>query len=173
LSEIDRSIQERLRQLTGLGATARLEDRLAAMAMVEREIDRARRAFGMFFEVFAQRGTAFGPALAAHDAIARDCYAVVRRAAPRVFGGPVLAPLTYMEHGYSPATMRRGVTLARLLGEPNPFPLIRIPWDRDQPWQATFLHEVCHNLQADLGLWVENRQAIIQGLLLSASPHWP
>ena len=35
--------------------------------------------------------------------------------------------------------------------------MIRIPWDRDNPWQAVFLHEVAHNLQADLGLWHENR----------------
>jgi len=52
------------------------------------------------------------------------------------------------------------VQLGRLLGEANPFPLIRIPWDRDQPWQAVFLHEVAHNLQADLGIWQENRQAV-------------
>ena len=70
--------------------------------------------------------------------------------------GPLLKPVCYMEHGYSPATMRRGVALARLLGEPNPFPLIRIPWDRDQPWQAVFLHEVAHNVQSDLGIWQEN-----------------
>jgi hypothetical protein len=70
-----------------------------------------------------------------------------------------------MEHGYSPATMRRGVTLSRLLGEPNPFPVIRIPWDRDHPWQAVFLHEVAHNLQADLGIWQENRQAVLRRVL--------
>ena len=40
-----------------------------------------------------------------------------------------LKPLTYMEHGFSPATLRRGVVLSRLLGEANPFPIIRIPWD--------------------------------------------
>jgi hypothetical protein len=70
-----------------------------------------------------------------------------------------------MEHGYSPATMRRGITLSRLLGETNPFPLIRIPWDRDQPWQAVFLHEVAHNLQADLRIWQENRQAVLRRVL--------
>jgi hypothetical protein len=125
---------------------------------------RARRAFGMFFETFAQRGTAFAPALAAHDAIARDCYAAVRAAAPKIFPGPLVPPLTYLEHGYSPATSRRGVTLSRLLGERNPFPLIRIPYDRDRPWQAVFLHEVAHNLQADLGLWEQNRMAVLQRL---------
>jgi hypothetical protein len=164
LSLIGRQIRERLRQVGELDAKASIDSRLVAMAMVEREVDRARRAFGMFFEVFQQRGTAFAPSLAAHDAIARDCYTAISKAAPRTFGGTLLSPITYMEHGYSPATMRRGVTLSRLLGESNPFPLIRIPWDRDQPWQAVFLHEVAHNIQADLGLWVENRQALIQRL---------
>jgi hypothetical protein len=122
----------------------------------------------MFYEVFAQRGTSFGPSLAAHDAIAADCYHAVRQAAPRIFESPLLKPVCYMEHGYSPATMRRGVQLSRLLGEANPFPLIRIPWDRDQPWQSVFLHEVAHNLQADLGIWQENRQAVLRRVMGSA-----
>jgi hypothetical protein len=75
-----------------------------------------------------------------------------------------------MEHGYSPMTMRRGVTLSRLLGETNPFPLIRIPWDREKPWQATFLHEVAHNLQADLGIWDETRQAVLERLITEDLP---
>ncbi|KVH79892.1 hypothetical protein WJ41_31765 [Burkholderia ubonensis] len=141
---------------------------LIDIALVERELDRARRLFGMFYEVFAQRGTSYGPALAAHDAIAEDCYQAIRQAAPRIFDGPLLKPVCYMEHGYSPATMRRGVQLSRLLGEQNPFPLIRIPWDRDQPWQSVFLHEVAHNLQADLGIWQENRQAVLKRIMGSA-----
>jgi hypothetical protein len=164
LSAIDRAVQARLRSLPHIRAEEEGETFLQAMAMVERELDRLRRAFGLFFEIFAQRGTAFASALAAHDVIARDCYAVVRKAAPQIFSGPLISPLTYLEHGYSPATMRRGVTLSRLLGESNPFPLIRIPYDRDQPWQAVFLHEVAHNLQADLGLWVENKNAVIHRL---------
>jgi hypothetical protein len=164
LQLIDRDVRARLQTLDKLDHRAPPDDWLLAMAMVERELDRARRAFGMFFEIFAQRGTAFAPSLAAHDAIARDCYAVVRAAAPKIFAGPLVAPLTYLEHGYSPATSRRGVTLSRLLGERNPFPLIRIPYDRDRPWQAVFLHEVAHNLQADLGLWVQNRTALLQRL---------
>jgi hypothetical protein len=74
-----------------------------------------------------------------------------------------------MEHGFSPATMRRGVLLNRLLGEPNPFPIVRIPWDRDNPWQAVFLHEVSHNLQADLGIWQENRQAVVRRVIRASS----
>jgi len=165
LARIEEQIQRRFQQLVGTWSRAPLDRVLVDIALVERELDRARRAFGLFFEVFAQRGTTFAPALAAHDAIATDCYTAVREAAPRIFPGPILKPLSYMEHGYSPATMRRGVTLSRLLGEPNPFPVIRIPWDRDHPWQAVFLHEVAHNLQADLGIWQENRQAVLRRTL--------
>lgn len=164
LEQIDQSVKARLAELARLGPGAKLEDRLLAMAMVERELDRARRAFGLFFEVFAQRGTAFAPALAAHDAIARDCYNAVRNG-PRLLNRKLIPPLSYLEHGYSPATMRRGVALSRLFGETNPFPLIKIPFDRDHPWEAAFLHEVAHNLQADLGLWVELQQSVMRRLV--------
>jgi hypothetical protein len=165
LCTIDREVVQRMRTVTANWRTAPLDRVLNDMALVEREIDRARRAFGMFFEMFGQRGTSFAPNLAAHDIIGADCYTAVREAAPRIFRGPLLKPLCYMEHGYSPATVRRGVVLSRLLGEPNPFPVIRIPWDRDNPWQPVFLHEVAHNLQADLGIWQENRQAVLRRTL--------
>lgn len=160
LAQIDRAIEKRLLFLQTHWRSAPARTVLLYIALVEREVDRARRAFGMFFELFSQRGSVFAPALAAHDVIAADCYTAIRKAAPLIFRGPLLKPLTYMEHGYSPATMRRGITLRRLLGEDNPFPIIRIPWDRDNPWQAVFLHEVAHNLQADLGIWHENSQAV-------------
>jgi hypothetical protein len=160
LAAIDRSVARRLEHMRRILHVAPPSQILVAMSLVEREIDRARRAFGMFFEVFSQRGSTFAPALAAHDAVAADCYAAIRESSPTIFQGPMLKPLTYMEHGYSPATSRRGVTLRRLLGDTNPFPVIRIPWDRDNPWQSVFLHEVSHNLQADLRIWQENHEAI-------------
>jgi hypothetical protein len=165
LAQIDGEIRRRLEQAQERWATAPFNRVLVDIAMVERELDRARRAFGLFFEVFGQRGTTFAPVLAAHDTIAVDCYTAIRQAAPQMFRGPLLKPVCYMEHGFSPATMRRGVVLSRLLGESNPFPIIRIPWDRDNPWQAVFLHEVAHNLQADLGIWQENRQAVMRRLM--------
>jgi hypothetical protein len=165
LAQVEAQIRKRFAHLRQTWSSVALERVLIDIALVERELDRARRLFGMFFEVFAQRGTSFGPALAAFDMIAQDCYTAVREAAPRLFSGPILKPVCYMEHGYSPATMRRGVALNRLLGEPNPFPVIRIPWDRDHPWQAVFLHEVAHNLQADMRIWQENRQAVARRVL--------
>lgn len=168
LAAIDAQVARRLEHLQETWGSAPLDRVLIDIALVEREVDRARRAFGLFFELFSQRGSAFAPTLAAHDVIAADCYAAVRQAAPRVFRGSLLKPLCYMEHGFSPATMRRGVQLNRLLGEPNPFPIVRIPWDRDNPWQAVFLHEVSHNLQADLGIWQENRQAVVRRVIRSS-----
>lgn len=165
LAKIDRQIQQRLEQVENTWSTAPINQVLRDIALVEREVDRSRRAFGLFFEVFGQRGTTFAPALAAHDVIAVDCYAPIRQVAPALFRGPLLKPICYMEHGFSPATMRRGVQLNRLLGEANPFPIVRIPWDRDNPWQSVFLHEVAHNLQADLGIWQENRSAVVQRTL--------
>lgn len=39
---------------------------LIDIALVEREFDRAGRAFGLFFEIFSQRGTTFAPS---HSAV--------------------------------------------------------------------------------------------------------
>jgi hypothetical protein len=167
LAQISGRIATRLKHLNRIWAQPGIERKLVAAAMLEREIDRARRSFGMFFELFSQRGSSFARALAAHDTIAADCYRAVRAAAPEVFSGPLLKPVTYMEHGYSPATQRRGIQLARLLGDRNPFPVIRIPWDRDNPWQAVFLHEVSHNLQADMGIWEENQTAVANRMTTS------
>jgi len=168
LASIDRNIVRRLRIVRQEWRRADPQRVLVDVALVEREVDRARRAFGMFFEVFGQRGSSFAPVLAAHDAIAADCYAAVRQGAPRLLDRQILAPVTYLEHGYSPATMRRGAVLSRLLGEANPFPIIRIPWDRDNPWQSVFLHEVSHNLQADMGIWQENQMAVAKSVLLAS-----
>jgi hypothetical protein len=52
--------------------------------------------------------------------------------------------------------------LQRLLGETNPFPLVRVPHEHIQsPWGlGVFLHEVSHNLHSDLGVWEENASAL-------------
>jgi hypothetical protein len=164
LSGIDRLVRTQLdalaRDLRQPGVES--DELLRKAALVEREIDRARRTYGLFFDVFIQRGTMFGPALAACDMIAADCFQAVRRAAPGLIHGPLLKPVTYLEHSFSPATFRRGVMLRRLLGEQNPFPLVRIPYERiESPWgMGVVLHEIGHNLQADLGVWQETQQAV-------------
>lgn len=161
LGAIDHRIADRIATLRETVKDLSPSEVLTAIAMVERELDRARRTWGLFFDVFSQRGSSFAPTLSAHDVIADDCYAAVVPAVARLYPGPGLRPVTYMEQGFSPVTYRRGVQLSRLLGETNPFPLIRIPWDRDNLWQGVFLHECAHNLQADLGIWQENRKAVV------------
>jgi hypothetical protein len=168
LASIDREISRRLRVVEREWTHLPPQRVLIDIALVEREVDRARRAFGMFFEVFSQRGSRYAPVLAAHDVIANDCYEAVHQAAPRLLDRKVLSPVTYLEHGYSPATMRRGAVLSRLLGEANPFAVIRIPWDRDNPWQSVFMHEVAHNLQADMRIWQENKVAVVKRVLTAS-----
>ncbi|MEI9983700.1 MAG: hypothetical protein WDN69_11155 [Aliidongia sp.] len=43
--------------------------------------------------------------------------------------------------------------------------MIRIPWDRDNPWQSVFLHECAHNLQADMTIWQETQTALAKRVL--------
>jgi hypothetical protein len=92
LAQISARIAGRLAHLQRIWSRRETEPKLIATAMVEREIDRARRSFGMFFEIFSQRGSSFARPLAAHDMIATDCYRAVRAAAPDVFSGALLKP---------------------------------------------------------------------------------
>lgn len=176
LREIDTDVRRALQRLSTALRSERPDSRevLNRSALLEREIDRARRAFGLFFDVFSQRGTRFAPALAACDAIAVDCFRAVRRAAPGLLDTPLLKPLTYLEHGFSPATFRRGVLLRRLLGERNPFPLIRVPYERvEAPWgMGVILHEIGHSLQADLGVWQETETALQRRVLGVTGNPW-
>ncbi|RKH67785.1 hypothetical protein [Corallococcus aberystwythensis] len=176
LGEIDRDVRRALSRLNGRlrDAPPTSDEVLERNALLEREIDRARRAYGLFFDVFSQRGTRFAPALAACDAIAVDCFQAVRKAAPGLLHGPMLKPVTYLEHGFSPATFRRGVLLSRLLGERNPFPLIRVPYERvEAPWgMGVILHEIGHNLQADLGIWQETQVALQRRVLHATGNPW-
>ncbi len=176
LESIDSTLRKHLDELRAMersGAPSR-ERLLHRCALVEREVDRARRTYGLFFEVFAQRGTGFAPALAACDVVAADCFAIVRRSAPGVLHGPLLKPVTYLEHGFSPATFRRGVMLSRLLGETNPFPLVRVPYERvHSPWgMGVLLHEIGHNLQADMTIWQETRAALQRRVLSASKDPW-
>lgn len=182
-----RLVNRRLKQLDGevaaaVGSLRQVSDDpttapehvLATCAVVERQIDRSRRAYGLYYDVFSQRGTRFARPLAACDAIAADCYAVVREALPGVLPADAVEPLTYLEHSQSPATFRRGVMLKRLLGEANPFPLLRVPYDRvESPWgMGVLLHEIGHNLQSDLGIWEPTRLAVLRRVLEATRDPW-
>jgi len=108
-----------------------------------------------YFELFGQRqGQPYGDWLLSCDRIAQDCYQAAYLGVGVAKSVPAPPPFAYMRTGFSPATFRRGIPLARLGRNLNPFPLVQLPYHRlVNPWTlGAILHEVSHNLQNDLGL---------------------
>lgn len=120
------------------------------------------RVWDFYFELFGQRQTAFGPWLLACDKIALDCYQHVHMHLGRPRSIPSPGPFAYMRTGFSPATYRRNIPLRKLGRQLNPFPLVQLPYHRMvNPWtMGAVLHEVCHNLQNELGLEREIPRAV-------------
>jgi hypothetical protein len=119
-----------------------------------------------YFDLFIQRLSSFGERLRSVDRIAANCYEDLYVGLGTAQPTPSLLPFSYANSGFSPATFRRGVPLMRLRRNPNPFPLIMLPQHRlDNVWAlSSVLHEVSHNLQADLGLWQEIPARVYQRL---------
>ena len=124
-----------------------------------------------YFDLFVQRLSNFGERLRTVDRIAANCYEDLYVGLGTAQPTPSLLPLSYANSGFSPATFRRGVPLMRLRRNPNPFPLIMLPQHRlDNVWAlSSVLHEVSHNLQADLGLWQEIPARVYQRLTKEGS----
>lgn len=106
-------------------------------------------------DLFVQRLSTFGERLRSTDRIGANCYEDLYVGLGTAQPTPTLLPFSYADSGFGPATYRRGVPLRRLRFHPNLFPLIMLPQHRlDNVWAlSSVLHEVSHNLQADLGLW--------------------
>ena len=102
-----------------------------------------------------QRLSKFGERLRAVDRIGANCYEDLYVGMGTAKPTPTLLPFSYAQSGFSPLTYRRGVPITRLRRQPNPFPLIMLPQHRlENVWAlSSVLHEVSHNLQADLGMW--------------------
>lgn len=110
-----------------------------------------------YFDLFVQRLSSFSERLLSVDRICANCYEDLYVGIGAAQPTPSLLPFSYASSGFSPATYRRGVPLPRLSYNKNLFPLIMLPQHRlDNVWAlSSVLHEVSHNLQADLGLWDE------------------
>ncbi|GAB1539796.1 hypothetical protein NUACC21_24630 [Scytonema sp. NUACC21] len=119
-----------------------------------------------YFDLFVQRLSSFAEQLRSVDRIAANCYEDLYVGLGTAQPTPNLLPFSYANSGFSPATFRRGVPLRRLRHHPNLFPLIVLPQHRlDNVWAlSSVLHEVSHNLQADLGLWEEIPARVYQRL---------
>jgi hypothetical protein len=157
-----RDLVERTRWVEAAAAAARREPSSARLrVLLERKEAVANRVlyveglWDFFFDLFVQRLSSFGERLRAIDRIGANCYEDLYVGMGTAKPTPALLPFSYASSGFSPATFRRGVPIARLRKHPNPFPLIMLPQHRlENVWaMSSVLHEVSHNLQADLGLW--------------------
>ncbi len=131
-------------------------------------VQRVEKVWDFYFELFGQRQSApFGSWLLSADRIALDCYQAAYLGVGREKSVVAPPPFCYMRTGFGPATYRRGIKLARIGRELNPFPLIQLPYHRlINPWTlGAVLHEVSHNLQNDLGLNKAAPRAIARRLL--------
>ena len=131
----------------------------------------------VYWDIFGQRLTRIAPQLLASDRIALDCYQYVYGGLGKARSIPSPAPLSYMEGGVGPATFRRGVALRKLGRLANPFPLVKLPYSRlVTPWTLGAIpHEIGHNLQSDLGLWLAvprlvNRRLAAAGTVAGHAP---
>jgi len=137
--------------------TTRLHVLLERKQTVSNRVLYVEGIWDFYFDLFVQRLSSFGERLRAVDRIAANCYEDLYVGLGTAQPTPSLLPFSYAHTGFSPATFRRGVPLRRLRHNPNLFPLIMLPQHRlDNVWAlSSVLHEVSHNLQADLGLWEE------------------
>lgn len=135
--------------------TANLARLLRRKDTVTGQVFYAEGIWDFYFDLFVQRLSAFGERLRAVDRIAANCYEDLYLGLGTARPAPRLLPFSYASAGFSPLTYRRGVPLNRLRRHPNLFPLVILPQHRlDNVWAlSSVLHEVSHNLQADLGLW--------------------
>lgn len=129
-------------------------------------VGEAERVWHFYWEVFSQRQTFVAPLLLAADRIALDCYQWTWQGLGAARSVPSPPPFTFLESGIGPATYRRGVTMARIGRLPNPFPLVKLPYHRmATPWTLGALpHEIGHNLQADLDLWLAVPRRLLERL---------
>lgn len=148
-------------EVTTTSAAAQREPRSENLERMLARKDRAQgwvqsieKIWDFYFELFGQRQSRFGDWLLSCDRIALDCYQQAFLHVGEAKSIPAPPPFVYMRTGLSPATFRRAVPLKRLGLQPNPFPLIELPYHRlTNPWTlGAILHEVSHNLQNDLGL---------------------
>src|SRR5215813_4104818 len=137
-----RQLLETSRQVSTAAALAREEPTFENLQWLtelkERAGNRVRLIediWKFYLELFGQRQSKFAPQLLACDRIALDCYQYVYTGLGRTKPIPSPAPFCYMETGFSPATFRRGVRMAKIGQRANPFPLIQLPHHRlINPW---------------------------------------
>ncbi|MDB5915502.1 MAG: hypothetical protein JWP22_4177 [Ramlibacter sp.] len=149
---------------------------------VVKEIIRTQKVWDFFRDKLELRHSpAFNRQLWTADTIAYDCHRPVLKAAadagilpPSELREP---PLTYCTAEFSPATWVRGSRpndgRAYQLGEARlPIPVIEVPWDHlENLWElCSLLHEVGHDIEADLKLREPLKEALGRKLQDAGTP---
>src|SRR6185369_15564450 len=174
IAALRRDLYRRTRRVTASAegalaepVTSRLQELLHHKERAHEQVQAIEKIWDFYFELFGQRQSRFGDWLLSCDRIALDCYQYSYLGLGKARSIPTPPPFCYMRTGFSPATFRRGIPLRRLGRQLNPFPLIQLPYHRlVNPWAlGAILHEVCHNLQNDLGLARAVPRAIARRLL--------
>jgi hypothetical protein len=173
LVEMSRWVEAAAAAAQGQPSRDRLHLLLDRKQLVSNRVLYVEGIWDFYFDLFVQRLSSFGERLRAVDRIAIGCYEKVYTGLGVAKPTPTLLPFSYADSGFSPATFRRGVPLQKLRFNPNLFPLIVLPQHRlDNVWAlSSVLHEVSHNLQADLGLWEVMPIRIYRRLVLEG--HFP
>jgi hypothetical protein len=153
-------------------STANLQRVMTNKERAHNWVRRIERIWDFYFELFGQRQSQFADWLVSCDRIALDCYQHTFLGLGVAKSIPAPPPFSYMRTGFSPSTFRRGIPLRRLGQQLNPFPLIQLPYHRlVNPWTlGAILHEVCHNLQNEVGLARAVPRAIARRLLQHGFP---
>ncbi len=166
LDEMARWVEAAVKAAHREPTAPRLQILLERKEVVSNRVYYVEGIWDFYFDLFVQRLSSFGEKLLAVDRIVANCYEDLYVGIGMAQPTPSLLPFSYAHSGFSPATYRRDVPLARLRYNKNLFPLIMLPQHRlENVWAlSSVLHEVSHNLQADLGLWEEMPVRIYQRL---------
>jgi hypothetical protein len=175
-----KKVEEAARWVEAATKAAKLEPTSERLALVLRrkdvvgaQVTFVEAMWAFYWEIFTQRlSPTFAERLRTVDRIGANCYEDLYVGMATARPTPRLLPFCYVASGFSPFTFRRGVPLSRLKRHPNLFPLVVIPQHRlDNVWAlSSVLHEVSHNLQADLGLWDVMPKAIFSRLTREGLP---
>jgi len=153
--EIARSVEAAVAIARREPSPGRLHVMLERKDAVSQRVLYVEGLWDFFFDLFVQRLSKFGERLRAVDRIGANCYEDLYVGMGSAQPTPRLLPYSYAQSGFGPLTLRRGVPVTKLRRQANPFPLVVIPQHRlANVWAlSSVLHEVSHNLQADVGLW--------------------
>jgi hypothetical protein len=154
LLKMSENVHRSIAKASATPSSPRLQRVVSHKDKAHRWVQGIEKIWDFYFELFGQRSGKYGDWLLSCDRIAMDCYQAAYTGLGVARSVPAPPPFCFMQTGFAPATIRRGIRMRRLGKQLNPFPLVQLPYHRlVNPWTlGAVMHEVSHNLQSDLGL---------------------